>query len=83
MMPGPALPARHVQREELLLDSRNEEIAVNGKDKAQALERAARLVGRDDHASRLALEGLWDKAFEDGRLAALDEFQDRFCVCMK
>jgi hypothetical protein len=26
---------------------------------------------------------LWDLAFEQGRLAALDEFQDRFCVCMK
>ena len=51
--------------------------------KAQALERAARLLGRDDQASRLALGSLWDEAFENGRLAALDEFQDRFCVCMK
>jgi hypothetical protein len=26
---------------------------------------------------------LWDKSFEQGRLAALDELQDRLCVCMK
>ena len=51
--------------------------------KAQALERAARLLGRDDQASRPVLGSLWDEAFENGRLAALDEFQDRFCVCMK
>jgi hypothetical protein len=29
------------------------------------------------------LGSIWDRAFEAGRLAALDEFQDRFCVCMK
>jgi hypothetical protein len=29
------------------------------------------------------LARIWDRAFEAGRLAALDEFQDRFCVCMK
>jgi hypothetical protein len=51
--------------------------------KAQAVERAARLLGRDDQASRPALGNLWDEAFESGRLAALDELQDRFCVCMK
>ena len=56
---------------------------MNEQDKAQALERAARLLGRDDQALRLALGGLWDEAFENGRLAALDELQDRFCVCMK
>ena len=78
----PALAAAPRQREELLLDSRKE-IAVNGQEKAQALERAARLLGRDDQASRLALGSLWDEAFENGRLAALDELQDRFCVCMK
>jgi hypothetical protein len=75
------------------VQARNEEIAVNGQDsanlgpaappKAQALERAARLLGRGDQASRLALGSLWDEAFENGRLAALDELQDRFCVCMK
>jgi hypothetical protein len=71
----------------------NEEVAVNEHDpvgldpaappKARAVERAARLLGRYDQASRLALGGLWEEAFENGRLAALDEFQDRFCVCMK
>jgi hypothetical protein len=61
----------------------NEEIAVGEQEKAQALERAARLLGRDGQASRLALGSLWDEAFENGRLAALDELQDRFCVCMK
>jgi hypothetical protein len=56
---------------------------VNEQDKALALERAARLLGRDDQASQRALGSLWDEAFENGRLAALDELQDRFCVCMK
>lgn len=51
--------------------------------KARALAEAARLLGRDDTVARQVLAGLWDSAFEDGRLAALDEFQDRFCVCMK
>src|SRR5215471_12428469 len=78
----PALAAAPYQREELPLDPRKE-IVVTGQEKAQALERAARLLGRDDQASRLALGSLWDEAFENGRLAALDEFQDRFCVCMK
>ena len=52
-------------------------------DKAQAVERAARLLGRDDRASWQALGSLWDEAFDSGRVAALDELQDRFCVCMK
>ena len=51
--------------------------------KAQALTRAAGMLGRDDEAFRLALSQVWDAAFEEGRLAALDELQDRFCVCMK
>ena len=34
-------------------------------------------------AFRLALSQVWDAAFEEGRLNALDELQDRFCVCMK
>lgn len=51
--------------------------------KERALARAARLLGRDDETSRLALSQLWDAAFEEGRLDALDELQDRFCVCMK
>ena len=56
---------------------------MGGQGKAQAVERAARLIGRDDQASRQALASLWDEAFDQGRLAALDELQDRFCVCMK
>ena len=58
-------------------------MTVSGQGKAQAVERAARLLGRDDQASCQALGRLWDEAFEEGRLAALDELQDRFCVCMK
>ena len=53
------------------------------QDRDQAVERATRLLGRDDEASRRALGSLWDEAFDQGRLAALDELQDRFCVCMK
>ena len=56
---------------------------MNAQDKAQAVEQAARLLGRDDQAARQALNALWDEAFDQGRFAALDEFQDRFCVCMK
>ena len=59
------------------------EMAVSGQDKTRAVELAARLLGRDDPESRQALGGLWDVAFDEGRLAALDELQDRFCVCMK
>jgi hypothetical protein len=58
-------------------------MTMNGQDKAAAVERAARRLGRDDQVSQQMLGGLWDEAFEQGRLAALDEFQDRFCVCMK
>jgi hypothetical protein len=58
-------------------------MTMGGRDKARAVERAARLLGRDDQASRQALGSLWDEAFDLGRLAALDELQDRFCVCMK
>jgi len=60
-----------------------QETTVSELDKAQAVERAARLLGRDDRASWQALGSLWDEAFDGGRLAALDELQDRFCVCMK
>jgi len=58
-------------------------MTVGGQHRAQAVERAARLLGRDDQPSRQALGRLWDEAFDQGRLAALDELQDRFCVCMK
>jgi hypothetical protein len=60
-----------------------QEMTVGEQEKAQAVERAARLLGRGDQASWQALGSLWDEAFDNGRLAALDELQDRFCVCMK
>lgn len=50
---------------------------------AHALEAAARALGRDDETCRQVLSTLWAEAFEEGRLAALDELQDRLCVCMK
>jgi hypothetical protein len=50
---------------------------------SQAVAAAAQWLGRADAESLRVLTGLWDTAFEKGRLAALDEFQDRFCVCMK
>jgi hypothetical protein len=55
----------------------------NAWPKVQALAQAAGLLGRDDDAGRQVLGQLWDAAFEEGRLDALDELQDRFCVCMK
>ena len=58
-------------------------MTVSEQDKAQAVGQAARLLGRDDQESRQALGSLWDEAFDEGRLAALEELQDRFCVCMK
>ena len=58
-------------------------MTVTGQDKAQAVQQAARLLRRDDQAAWQALGILWDEAFDSGRLAALDELQDRFCVCMK
>lgn len=54
-----------------------------GERKAEAVERAARDCGSDDERWRQALSRLWDEAFDEGRLSALDELQDRFCVCMK
>ena len=65
------------------MESRGPEVTVGEQDRDQAVERATRLLGRDDQASRRALGSLWDEAFDQGRLAALDELQDRFCVCMK
>jgi len=59
------------------------ETTVTGQDKARAVQQAARLLGRDEQAAWQALGSLWDAAFDAGRLAALDELQDRFCVCMK
>lgn len=51
--------------------------------RSQAAAAAAQRLGRADTESLRVLTELWDTAFEEGRLAALDEFQDRFCTCMK
>jgi hypothetical protein len=51
--------------------------------KEQAIAEAGARLGLPDSHSRETLTELWDRAFEEGRLAALDEFQDRFCVCAK
>jgi hypothetical protein len=56
---------------------------MNEQQRAQAVEEARSQLGRDDAVALRILTRLWDAAFEEGRLAALDEFQDRFCVCMK
>ncbi len=56
---------------------------MSEQQKADALAEAASLASREDEALLGALTQLWDVAFEQGRLAALDELQDRFCVCMK
>jgi hypothetical protein len=58
---------------------------VSSRVREEAVRRAALALscGRDDQASLRVLEAVWDEAFEEGRLAALDELQDRLCVCMK
>jgi len=53
------------------------------QEKQDALARAADLLGEQSAAARQVLSQFWDLAFDQGRLAALDELQDRFCVCMK
>jgi hypothetical protein len=56
---------------------------MSEQDKQDALARAADVLGEQSAAGRQVLSQFWDAAFEQGRLAALDELQDRFCVCMK
>jgi hypothetical protein len=56
---------------------------MDEQQRARAVDAVARQLGRDDAVALRLLTDLWDAAFEEGRLAALDEFQDRFCVCMK
>jgi hypothetical protein len=56
---------------------------MNQQQKQDALTQAAGLLGGQSAATRHVLSQLWDLAFEQGQLAALDELQDRFCVCMK
>jgi len=56
---------------------------VSDQHREEALQRVVSLCPRDDEVIRRAVASLWDAAFEAGRLEALDELQDRFCVCMK
>lgn len=56
---------------------------MNDKQKAAALARAVEALGQPGAVTADVLGKLWDESFEMGRLAALDELQDRFCVCMK
>jgi hypothetical protein len=56
---------------------------VSDQRREEALQRVVSLCRRDDEAIQRAVSSLWDEAFAAGRLEALDELQDRFCVCMK
>jgi len=56
---------------------------MSEQQKQDALAQVADLLGERSPAAQQVLSQLWDQAFEQGRLAALDELQDRFCVCMK
>jgi len=58
-------------------------MAMSQQDKAAALASAASALGLQDALALDVLRKLWDESFEQGRLSALDELQDRFCVCMK
>jgi hypothetical protein len=80
---GPRIAEADFASEESATGSAEREMTVSEQDKAQAVERAARLLGCSDQASWQALGSLWDEAYDRGRLDALDELQDRFCVCMK
>lgn len=51
--------------------------------KGKALADATDQLGLDHERARQILSVLWDSAFEQGRLDAMGELQDRFCVCMK
>jgi hypothetical protein len=59
------------------------EAEMSEQQKQDALAQAAELLGDSTAAARQVLSQLWDLAFEQGKLAALDELQDKFCVCMK
>jgi hypothetical protein len=56
---------------------------MNDEQKAAALARAVRALGQHSTVEADVLGRLWDESFQQGRLAALDELQDRLCVCMK
>jgi hypothetical protein len=51
--------------------------------KQEAVAYAARCLGMHGNAACEILSQFWDLAVENGKLAALEELQDRFCVCMK
>ena len=53
------------------------------QNKVAAVDRAQVALGQPGGAAAEVLGRLWEESFEQGRLAALDELQDRFCVCMK
>lgn len=59
------------------------EAGMHEQAKHEAVARTATVLGVRSAAAEQALSQLWDAAFQEGRLAALDELQDRFCVCMK
>lgn len=56
---------------------------MSDRQREEALASAASVLGQDDETSRRVLGQLWDLAFQEGRLAGLDELQDRLCVCTK
>lgn len=58
-------------------------MAMSKEHKAAALARAVQVLSLHGAGAAEVLGELWDESFEQGRLAALDELQDRFCVCMK
>jgi hypothetical protein len=60
-----------------------EVMAMNEEQKAAALASAVQALSLDGAVAEDVLGRLWDESFEQGRLAALDELQDRFCVCMQ
>ena len=58
-------------------------MAMSTQEKAAVLAGVAHVLGLHGAAAGDVLSKLWDESFEQGRLAAIDELQDRFCVCMK
>jgi hypothetical protein len=58
-------------------------MAMSQEQKPAALAGAVQALSLHGAGAEEVLGKLWDKSFELGRLAALDELQDRFCVCMK
>ena len=60
-----------------------EVMAINEEQKATALASAVHALSLDGAVAEDVLGRLWYESFERGRLAALDELQDRFCVCMQ